>query len=94
MTFAYVGAVGGFVACVADDPGMHSSQNEQDTRQYAKFAKNPVFEPADSQECVDFMRMAMDISEKYTTPVILRPTTRVSHSRSMVENEGPNHGRT
>jgi len=85
MTFAYVGAVGGFVACVADDPGMHSSQNEQDTRQYAKFAKIPVFEPADSQECVDFMRMAMDISEKYTTPVILRTTTRVSHSRSMVE---------
>jgi len=76
---------GGFVACVADDPGMHSSQNEQDTRQYARFSKIPIFEPADSQEAKDFVRLAMDISEKYKTPTILRSTTRVSHSRSLVE---------
>ena len=85
MTLSYLGVVGGFVACVSDDPGMHSSQNEQDTRQYARFAKVPVFEPSDSQEARDFMLMSMRVSEKYQTPVILRSTTRVSHSRSLVE---------
>ena len=85
MTLSYIGVEGGFVACVADDPGMHSSQNEQDTRQYARFSKIPIFEPADSQEAKDFVRLAMDISEKYKTPTILRSTTRVSHSRSLVE---------
>ncbi len=85
MTLSYIGVEGGFVACVADDPGMHSSQNEQDTRQYARFAKIPVFEPADSQEAKDFLRLAMKVSEKYQTPVILRSTTRVSHSRSLVD---------
>jgi indolepyruvate ferredoxin oxidoreductase, alpha subunit len=85
MTLAYIGTVGGFVACVADDPGMHSSQNEQDTRQFARFAKIPVLEPADSQEASDFTALALEISEKYRTPVILRTTTRISHSRSLVE---------
>lgn len=85
MTLSYIGVEGGFVACVADDPGMHSSQNEQDTRQYARFAKIPIFEPADSQEAKDFLKLAMEISEKYQTPAILRSTTRVSHSRSLVE---------
>ena len=88
MTLSYLGVEGGFVACVADDPGMHSSQNEQDTRQYARFAKVPVFEPADSQEAKDFFRLAMEISERYQTPAILRSTTRVSHSRSLVELGG------
>jgi len=84
MTLAYLGVEGGFVACVADDPGMHSSQNEQDTRNYARFAKVPLFEPSDSQEAKDFLRLAMEVSEKYQTPAILRTTTRVSHSRSLV----------
>jgi len=85
MTLSYIGVEGGFVVCVADDPGMHSSQNEQDTRQYARFAKVPIFEPADSQEAKDFLMLAMDVSEKYQTPAILRSTTRVSHSRSLVD---------
>ena len=84
MTLSYIGVVGGFVACVADDPGMHSSQNEQDTRHFARFAKIPVFEPSDSQEAKDFMKIALDISEAFSVPVILRTTTRVSHSRSLV----------
>jgi indolepyruvate ferredoxin oxidoreductase alpha subunit len=84
MTFSYIGAVGGLVVCVADDPGMHSSQNEQDTRHYARLAKVPLFEPADSQEAKDFLKIALDVSEEFKTPVILRTTTRVSHSRSVV----------
>ena len=84
MTFSYIGAVGGFVACVADDPGMHSSQNEQDTRHFARFAKIPILEPADSQEAKDFLRLGLEISEAHRTPVILRTTTRVSHSRGLV----------
>jgi indolepyruvate ferredoxin oxidoreductase alpha subunit len=84
MTFAYIGAVGGLVVCVADDPGMHSSQNEQDTRHYARFAKIPIFEPSDSQEARDFVAVALGVSEQFQTPVILRTTTRVSHSRSLV----------
>lgn len=85
MTLAYLGTVGGFVALVADDPGMHSSQNEQDTRQYARFAKVPLLEPSDSQEALDFVKLGLELSEKFTTPVIVRSTTRVSHSRSLVE---------
>ncbi len=85
MTLAYIGTVGGFVACVADDPGQHSSQNEQDTRHYARFAKIPVFEPADSQEAKDLVGLALEVSERFDTPVILRSTTRVSHSRGLVE---------
>jgi indolepyruvate ferredoxin oxidoreductase alpha subunit len=84
MTFASIGAVGGLVICVADDPGMHSSQNEQDTRHYARFAKIPIFEPSDSAEARDFTALALQISEQFQTPVILRTTTRVSHSRSIV----------
>ena len=85
LTFAYIGAVGGLVVCVADDPGMHSSQNEQDTRHYARLAKIPIFEPSDSQEAKDFMRLALEVSETHQTPVILRGTTRVCHSRSLVK---------
>jgi indolepyruvate ferredoxin oxidoreductase alpha subunit len=84
MNLSYIGTEGGLVVCVADDPGQHSSQNEQDTRHYARLAKIPVFEPADSQEAKDFVALAMDISERFRTPVILRSTTRVSHSRSLV----------
>jgi indolepyruvate ferredoxin oxidoreductase, alpha subunit len=84
MTFAYVGTGGGVAIVVADDPGMHSSQNEQDTRHYARLAKVPILEPSDSQEAKDFIGLAMEISEKYGTPVILRSTTRVSHSSSAV----------
>ena len=94
MTFSYIGAVGGFVACVADDPGQHSSQNEQDTRHYARLAKVPVLEPATAQDCLDFMRGAMELSEAFETPVILRLTTRVSHSGGVVatgeREESPN----
>ena len=73
------------MACVADDPGMHSSQNEQDTRNYARFARVPLFEPADSQEAKDLLMLALSVSEEFKTPAILRTTTRVSHSRSLVE---------
>jgi indolepyruvate ferredoxin oxidoreductase alpha subunit len=69
FTVSYTGVSGGLVIVVADDPGMHSSQNEQDSRNYARGAKLPMLEPSDSQECLDFTRMAYDISEKYDTPV-------------------------
>ncbi len=85
MTLSYISVEGGFVACVADDPGMHSSQNEQDTRNYARFARVPLFEPADSQEAKDLLMLALIVSEQFKTPAILRTTTRVSHSRSLVE---------
>jgi indolepyruvate ferredoxin oxidoreductase, alpha subunit len=85
MTFAYTGAVGGLVIVVADDPGMHSSQNEQDSRHYARMAKVPLLEPSDSQEAKDFLTRGLEISEKFRTPVMLRTNTRVSHSRSIVE---------
>ncbi|MEG2084664.1 MAG: indolepyruvate ferredoxin oxidoreductase subunit alpha [Clostridia bacterium] len=85
FTFAYTGVNGGFVLVVADDPGMHSSQNEQDSRYYAKATSIPMLEPADSAEAKDFMKMAFDISEQFDTPVFLRTTTRVSHSQSYVE---------
>ena len=84
MTLAYIGTVGGLVVCVADDPGMHSSQNEQDTRHYARLGKMPILEPSDSQEALDFLKLGLEISEKYSTPVILRSTTRVSHSSGAV----------
>ncbi len=85
MTFTYTGVVGGFVLVSADDPEMHSSQNEQDNRIIAKFAKIPVFEPADSQEAHDFTMQAYDLSEKYNTPVMLRETTRIAHAKGLVE---------
>ena len=82
---AYVGAEGGMVIAVADDPGMHSSQNEQDSRHYAQASKIMMLEPADSDECLKFSKMAFELSEKFDTPVLLRLTTRVSHSRSLAE---------
>ncbi len=84
MTLSYTGIKGGLVVVSADDPGMHSSQNEQDNRNYAKFAKIPMLEPSDSDEARHFVRLAFQISEKYDTPVLLRLTTRISHSKSVV----------
>jgi len=85
MTLAYTGVHGGFLLICADDPGMHSSQNEQDNRTYARFAQVPMFEPSDSQESRDMVAEAYAISEKYDTPSMLRMTTRVSHSKGIVE---------
>ena len=87
FTMSYIGVNGGMVLAVADDPGMHSSQNEQDSRNYARAAKVPMLEPADSSECKEFTKMAYELSEKFDTPVILRLTTRIAHSRSIVELE-------
>lgn len=84
FTASYTGVNGGMVLAVADDPGMHSSQNEQDSRHYAIGAKVPMLEPSDSPECKDYAKLAYEISEKFDTPVILRLTTRVSHSQSAV----------
>lgn len=84
FTASYTGVNGGMVLAVADDPGMHSSQNEQDSRHYAIGAKVPMLEPSDSQECKDYAKLAYELSEKFDTPVILRLTTRVSHSQSAV----------
>jgi len=84
MTLSYTGIKGGLVVVSADDPGMHSSQNEQDNRNYAKFAKIPMLEPSDSEETRLFVCRAFQISEKYDTPVLLRLTTRISHSKSVV----------
>jgi indolepyruvate ferredoxin oxidoreductase alpha subunit len=88
MTVTYTGIRGGLVLIVADDPGMHSSQNEQDTRNYARFAKIPILEPSDSQEAKDFVGKALDISERFDTPVIVRSTTRISHTKTVVQT-GP-----
>lgn len=85
FTASYIGANGGLVAIVADDPGLYSSQNEQDTRAIARAAKVPVLEPSDSNEAKEFVKFAFDLSEKYDTPVIIRSTTRLSHSQGMVE---------
>jgi indolepyruvate ferredoxin oxidoreductase alpha subunit len=82
---AYSGVSGGMVIGVADDPGMHSSQNEQDSRHYAIAAKLPMVEPASSAECKEYTKIAYDLSEQFDTAVLLRLTTRVSHSRSPVE---------
>lgn len=84
MTLSYTGVTGGLVLISADDPQLHSSQNEQDNRYYARFARVPMLEPSDSQEAKDFIAAALDISEKYDTPVMVRTTTRISHSRSLV----------
>ncbi len=85
FTMSYIGINAGLVLCVADDPGMHSSQNEQDSRNYAVAAKLPMLEPADSSECRDFVKLAYEISEEFDTPVLVRLTTRVAHSQSEVE---------
>ena len=84
FTAAYNGVSGGFVVVSADDPSMHSSQNEQDNRYYAKAAKMAMVEPSDSQECLDFMKEAFKISEQFDTPVLFRTTTRIAHSKSLV----------
>jgi len=84
-TFSYTGVNGGCVIVVADDPGLASSQNEQDTRMIARSAHIPCIEPSDSQEAKDFIKIAYEISEKYDTPVIYRTTTKLAHSQSIVE---------
>ncbi|WP_303721796.1 indolepyruvate ferredoxin oxidoreductase subunit alpha [Malonomonas rubra] len=84
FTLSYTGVRGGLVLVVADDPELHSSQNEQDSRNYAKFSKVPMFEPADSQEALEFTKLAFDASEQFDTPIFLRSTTRISHSKSIV----------
>ena len=84
FTMSYIGVNGGLVIVDADDPDMHSSQNEQDNRYYAKSAKIPMLEPSDSQEAKDFVGLALDISEEFDTPVLLRVTTRISHSSTAV----------
>uniref|UniRef100_A0A831U0Q9 Indolepyruvate oxidoreductase subunit IorA n=1 Tax=Geobacter metallireducens TaxID=28232 RepID=A0A831U0Q9_GEOME len=89
FTLSYTGVGGGLVLVVADDPEMHSSQDEQDSRNYARFAKVPMLEPADSQECKDFTRLAFEISEQFDTPVMLRSCTRISHGKSIVELAEP-----
>jgi indolepyruvate ferredoxin oxidoreductase, alpha subunit len=81
---AYIGVKGGLVVVSADDPGMHSSQDEQDNRNFAKFARVPLVEPSDSGEAKDYMVMAYDLSERFDTPVLFRTTTRTSHSKSLV----------
>ncbi len=87
MAAATTGINGGLVVICADDPGIHSSQNEQDNRHYAVLAKVPMLEPSDSQEAYDLMAQSFDISERFDTPVLVRTTTRISHSKSVVVTE-------
>ena len=87
---SYTGVTGGLVYLVADDPGMHSSQNEQDTRNHAVGSRVPVLEPSDSQEALTFVKRAFELSERFDVPVIVRMTTRVSHGKSLVE-QGERH---
>jgi len=88
LTLAYTGVGAGLVLYVADDPGMHSSQNEQDSRNWGSFARVPVLEPSDSAEALEFTREAFAVSERFDTPVIVRSSTRVSHSKGVVGLEG------
>ena len=85
FTISYTGVNGGMIICVADDPGMHSSQNEQDSRHYAIAAKVPMLEPSNSRESLEFAKLAYELSEKYDTPVIMKMCTRVAHSQSIVD---------
>lgn len=85
MSQTYIGVNGGLVIAVADDPGIHSSQNEQDSRLYGPFAAVPVLEPSDAQEALEFTRLAFELSERFDTIVLLRTTTRLSHTRSVVK---------
>ena len=85
FTASYTGVNGGLVIGVADDPGMFSSQNEQDSRHYAKAAKLLMLEPSDSSECLAYTKLAFALSEEYDTPVMLRTCTRVAHSQGLVE---------
>lgn len=87
FTISYQGLNAGLVVCVADDPGMHSSQNEQDSRHYAIAAKLPMLEPSDSEESRVFAKKAFEMSEKFNTPVLLKMVTRVAHSQSIVDTE-------
>ena len=89
FTMSYTGVNAGVVICVADDPGMHSSQNEQDSRHYAIGAKVPMLEPADSEEAYEFAKRAFELSEEYDTPVFLRMCTRIAHSQSIVQTGEP-----
>lgn len=88
LSISYSGVKGGLVIVSADDPGLHSSQNEQDNRHFVRFAKIPMLEPSDSQEAYEFTKVAFDVSEKFDTPVLLRTTTRVNHSKSLVFSRG------
>lgn len=85
FSLSHIGATGGFVVVTCDDPGMHSSQNEQDNRHYARAAKIPLLEPSSSQEAKDFVKIGIEISEEFDTPVLLRLTTRISHSKGLVQ---------
>ena len=85
FTISYTGVNAGMVIGVADDAGMHSSQNEQDSRHYARAAKLPMLEPSDSAEALAFMKLAFDLSERFDTPVLLKMCTRIAHSQSIVE---------
>jgi indolepyruvate ferredoxin oxidoreductase alpha subunit len=87
MVFPYSGTVGGFLLISADDPGMHSSQNEQDNRYLARMAKIPVLEPSDAQECKDFVKLGLELSEQFNTPVMMRTTTRLAHHKGLVTYE-------
>ena len=93
MSFTYIGVNGGLVLVVCDDPGIHSSQNEQDTRLFCRLAMIPCLEPSDAQEALEFTRAAFELSERFDTPVLVRSTTRLSHTRSVVRlgprAEGP-----
>jgi len=89
MTLSYTGVRGGLVVISADDPQLHSSQNEQDNRNYAKFAKVPLIEPSDSQEAKDYLSLALKVSEDFDTPVLFRITTRIAHSKGVVQFKEP-----
>jgi len=89
MTLSYTGVNGGLVLVTCDDPELYSSQNEQDNRNYAKFAKVPMFEPSDSQEAKDLIKLAYEVSEKFDTPVMVRGVTRISHAKGIVELQDP-----
>jgi Indolepyruvate ferredoxin oxidoreductase, alpha and beta subunits len=84
LTLAYTGVCGGVVFISADDPGMHSSQNEQDNRHYGRMASIPVLEPSDSQEAYEFTKLAFELSERFDTPVMVRTSTRIAHSAGPV----------
>ena len=85
FTISYTGVNGGFVIGVADDPAMHSSQNEQDSRHYAKASKIPMLEPSDSMETLEMTKLAFELSEKFDTPFFVKMCTRIAHSQSVVE---------
>jgi indolepyruvate ferredoxin oxidoreductase alpha subunit len=89
MTLSYTGVEGGLVLVTCDDPELYSSQNEQDNRNYAKFAKVPMFEPSDSQEAKDFVKRGFEVSEQFDTPVMVRSVTRISHAKGVVELADP-----